>query len=74
MLEQLEGNYYRGRSAIAAVGSYAPGPAVANDYFDQYYHQNISTYLREKRNILQRHFMEAGQATSDLIIPAAREA
>jgi len=74
MFEQLEGTFYRSRSAIVALGSYAPGPAIPNDYFDKYYHRDVSTYLRVQRNILKRHFMDPKEATSDLIVPAAQEA
>lgn len=65
---------YGYRAGIVAMGSHAPGPAVNNEYFDKYYSRDLSTYLREKRNILQRHFMSSDQTTSDLVVPAAQEA
>lgn len=62
------------RATIAGTGMYAPEKIIKNDYFNQMYKKDIDTFLRTQRNIHERHFMDASQATSDLIVPAALEA
>lgn len=59
---------------IIGTGMYAPEKIVKNDYFNDFYKKDVDSFLREKRNIFERHFMADNQATSDLIIPAAQEA
>jgi 3-oxoacyl-[acyl-carrier-protein] synthase-3 len=59
---------------IAGTGLYAPDKVVENSFFDKKYGKDMDTFLREQRNIFLRHFMSADQATSDLIVPAARDA
>lgn len=61
-------------ATITGLGLYAPPNVIENSFFDQKYGRDMSTFLREQRNILTRHFMTPDQATSDLIIPAAEEA
>lgn len=53
---------------------YAPEKVVLNEEFNKMYGKDVDTFLREKRNIFQRRYMAQEQATSDLIVPAAREA
>jgi 3-oxoacyl-[acyl-carrier-protein] synthase-3 len=62
------------RATIAGTGFYAPPNVIENDFFDKKYNRDISKFLREQRNIQQRHWMSPDQSTSDLIIPAAEEA
>lgn len=62
------------RAVIAGLGLYAPERIVDNAFFDKKYDRDMSTFLREQRNIRQRHFMADDQATSDLVLPAARKA
>lgn len=62
------------RATIAGTGMYAPENIVENDFFNKKYDRDMDKFLREQRNIFQRHFMSAEQATSDLIVPAAEEA
>ena len=62
------------RAIIAGTGLYAPDKIVLNSFFDQKYGRDLSTFLREQRNINARHFMDASQSTSDLIVPAAQQA
>lgn len=62
------------RAVITGLGLYVPVNAVDNSFFDKKYDRDMSTFLREQRNILKRHFMSDDQATSDLIVPAAQEA
>jgi len=62
------------RATIAGTGLYAPEKIVENDYFDKLYNRDMTKFLVEQRNIFTRHFMSENQATSDLIVPAAREA
>lgn len=53
---------------------YVPEKVIPNSYFNDLYKKDIDTFLREQRNIFERRFMSADQATSDLIVPAAQEA
>ena len=62
------------RATIVGTGMYAPENVVENDFFTKKYNRDMGPFLREQRNIFQRRFMSADQATSDLIIPAAEEA
>jgi 3-oxoacyl-[acyl-carrier-protein] synthase III len=59
------------RAVIAGTGLHAPGEAVPNSVFDERYGIDVDTFLRQNRNIRQRHLMAADEATSDLIVPAA---
>lgn len=62
------------QATIVGTGMYAPEKIVKNDYFNKLYNKDIDTFLREQRNIFERHYMAENQSTSDLIIPAAQEA
>lgn len=62
------------RATIAGLGLCVPSQKIENSFFDKKYGRDMTTFLREQRNILQRHFMTEDQATSDLVIPAAEEA
>lgn len=62
------------RAVIRGTGLYAPERVVKNDYFNEMYKKDVDTFLREKRNIFERRYMSADQATSDLIVPAAKQA
>lgn len=62
------------RATVVATGIYAPEKVVSNQYFNELYKKDIDTFLREQRNIFERRWMSAEQATSDLIIPAANDA
>ncbi len=62
------------RAVICGLGLYAPPNVVENSFFDQKYNRDMTTFLREQRNITKRHFMSTEQATSDLILPAAEQA
>lgn len=60
--------------SIIGTGMYAPDRIVKNDYFNKMYNKDIDTFLREQRNIFERHYMSPEQCTSDLILPAAEQA
>ncbi len=62
------------RAVITGTGMYAPERVVLNEEFNRMYGKDIDSFLREKRNIFQRRYMAADQATSDLIVPAAQDA
>ena len=62
------------RATIAGTGMYVPDRVVTNEFFNKMYNKDIDTFLRQQRNIFERHFMSDDQATSDLIVPAAVEA
>ena len=59
---------------VTGTGMYVPGNPIPNSVFNERHGQDIDTFLRENRNIHQRYYMAADQATSDLIVPAAQEA
>ncbi len=62
------------RAKIASTGMFVPSRKVTNEYFNELYKQDVDKFLREKRNIKSRYFMDPDQATSDLIVPAAQQA
>lgn len=62
------------KAFIAGAGLYHPEKLVPNTYFNERYGTDIDTFLKEKRNIHQRYFMEDSQTTSDLIVPAVEKA
>lgn len=62
------------KAAIGGTGLYAPDRIVTNQYFDELYKKDISTFLAEQRNIRERHWMSKEQSTSDLAVPAALQA
>ena len=64
----------KSRAMIAGLGTYAPENVVTNDFFDRKYGKDIDGFLRQQRNIVERRFMRDDQATSDLAVPAARQA
>lgn len=56
------------------TGLYAPERVVKNADFNERYGMDVDAFLRENRNIEERHFMAPDQATSDLVVPAAQAA
>ena len=62
------------RAEIIGTGMYAPERIVPNSEFNTMYNMDVDSFLRANRNIFERHYMAENQATSDLIVPAAREA
>ncbi len=61
-------------AAIRGTGHYAPTKVIPNSYFDNLYKKDIGSFLESSRNIKERRWMEDGQRTSDLIMPAAEQA
>ena len=61
-------------AVIRGTGLYAPEKVVRNEEFNKMYGKDVDTFLREKRNIIERRYMDPSQATSDLIVPAAEQA
>lgn len=62
------------KATIVGTGLYAPENVVKNEYFDELFKKDISTFLWEQRGISERRWMAPSQRTSDLILPAAEEA
>src|SRR5258708_5932717 len=62
------------RAVIRGTGMYVPEKVVKNEEFNDMYKKDVATFLREKRNIYERRYMDPSQATSDLIVPAAQQA
>lgn len=59
------------RAAITAVGHYVPETVYPNSYFEQYL-DTSDAWIVERTGIRERRFACNG-ATSDLIVPAARQ-
>lgn len=59
---------------IAGTGLYAPDRVVPNSFFDELYGEDVDSFLREHRNIVERRYAGEDQATSDLAVEAARDA
>jgi 3-oxoacyl-[acyl-carrier-protein] synthase-3 len=77
--QESQGKSKRGNTVrkafITGHGLYHPEKLVPNSYFaERYENDTIDAFLREKRNIFQRYFMDPSQATSDLIVPAVERA
>lgn len=62
------------RAAITGTGLYAPGRAIPNTEFNERYGIDVDAFLQQYRRIRTRHFMAPDEATSDLVVPAARDA
>lgn len=62
------------RAQILGTGLYAPERVVPNSYFDELYGEDVSSFLVAHRNIRERRYAADDQATSDLVVEAAREA
>lgn len=62
------------KAIIAGTGMYVPEKIIKNQYFDEFYKKDISSFLEEQRGISERRWMEPHQRTSDLILPAATAA
>lgn len=59
---------------IAGTGLSTGSRKIENKYFDDLYKRDICTFLKERRNIHQRYFMDESQTTSDLAIESAKKA
>nr|WP_228350596.1 ketoacyl-ACP synthase III [Rhodocaloribacter litoris] len=53
---------------------YAPPRVVTNAYFNDYYGEDVDSFLRTQRNIRERRYAGDRQTTSDLVVEAARAA
>jgi 3-oxoacyl-[acyl-carrier-protein] synthase III len=62
------------RATVTGTGMYAPGRPIPNAEFNERYGIDVDAFLQQNRRIRSRHFMAEGEATSDLIVPAARDA
>ena len=62
------------KATIVGTGHYAPENVIKNEYFDQKFKKDISTFLESQRGISERRWMSEDQRTSDLILPAAEKA
>ncbi|WP_022834591.1 3-oxoacyl-ACP synthase III family protein [Salisaeta longa] len=59
---------------LLGTGLYAPEHVVTNDYFDALYGEDVDSFLRANRNIIERRYATDEQSTSDLAVEAARDA
>lgn len=62
------------QATIIGTGFHVPSRVIKNQFFNDLYKKDVDSFLREKRNIFERRWMEPEQCTSDLIIPAAQQA
>lgn len=62
------------KAQIIGAGLYAPERVVPNRYFDDYYGEDVGTFLRERRNIHERRYAAEDETTSDLVVAAAQHA
>lgn len=63
------------RSAVITGTGLATGSRkIPNEFFDELYQKDVGTFLKERRNIHQRFFMDESQTTSDLAVEAAHGA
>lgn len=60
-------------AVIAGIGSSVPGPPVTNDMLAQRL-DTTDDWIRSRTGIAARHFIEPGQATSDLAVEAGSRA
>jgi 3-oxoacyl-[acyl-carrier-protein] synthase-3 len=61
------------RSAVTGVGGYLPETVVTNDDLAKFVDTN-DEWIRERTGIRERRKLEAGRATSDMAVEAARKA
>ncbi len=59
---------------ILATGSYAPAQVVPNAVFDARFGEPIDEWLQANVGIRERHYLAAGETTSDMAVAAARQA
>ena len=59
---------------IIGTGLYAPERVVTNEAFNELYGEDVDSFLRANRNIIERRYAADDQATSDLAVEAARDA
>jgi 3-oxoacyl-[acyl-carrier-protein] synthase-3 len=62
------------KAEIVGTGFHVPERVIPNSYFNQLYNRDVDTFLRTQRNIFERRWMKPEETTSDLIVPAARQA
>lgn len=62
------------QAGIVGTGFYVPDRVIKNQFFNDLYKKDVDSFLREQRNIFERHYMSEDEATSDLIVPAAKQA
>ncbi len=61
------------RARITAVGTYVPEKVLTNADFEKIV-DTSDEWVRSRTGIQRRHVVEPGTPTSDLVVPAAREA
>lgn len=59
---------------LAGTGSHHPKNLVPNSVFDDWFGPGVGDWLVQNLAIRQRYWMDQDEATSDLCVPAAREA
>jgi 3-oxoacyl-[acyl-carrier-protein] synthase-3 len=62
------------KATIVGTGYHVPSKVITNQFFNDLYKKDVDGFLKEQRNIFERRWMNADEATSDLIIPAALKA
>lgn len=62
------------RVRILSTGGYVPSRTITNAYFDDYYGEDVSSFLVARRNIHERHWAAEGENPSDLAAAAVQQA
>ena len=62
-----------GRVAITATGSYTPGLVITNEELVERFGLDVdAAWIEDRTGIRERHWMEPGQTTSDMLVEAGR--
>lgn len=61
-------------AVIASVGAYVPERVVTNQYFNNYFGEDVDTWLRENVHIFERRWCAETESVADLCEKAASEA
>lgn len=59
---------------LAGTGAHHPARLIPNSWFDERFGGNVGQWLVDNLAIRQRYWMEEGECTSDLCVPAAQQA
>jgi 3-oxoacyl-[acyl-carrier-protein] synthase III len=59
---------------IVSTGAYIPEQIITNQYFNDYFGEDIDTWLRENVHIYERRWCKEGESVADLCEKAAKQA
>lgn len=61
-------------ASIISCGAYAPEHVITNQYFNEFFQEDVDTWLRENVHIYERRWCSEEESTADLAEHAARQA